>query len=146
MRSLLYIPLALLLALLSGWLLLDRVQTTTPDAPLNVAVVLLLLLLLSGSLLSLLSWGLVRYIWKVERIGQALRHGLWGGLFIVALPVLRWTDALNLMVVGAVLVIFLGLEAIILLQQDQRRALPPPPAEPTAPPGPAGPPGANPAG
>ncbi len=105
--------------MLAVWLIMRMVIHTDPDVPANVAVVLLLVFVAAGSLTSLLSWGLIRRIAGEERFGAALRHGVWGGALLVALPLLRWLDALSPLVVGALLLIVCGLESLILLQRGQ---------------------------
>ena len=119
MRATYFVVFCLLSIVLSGWMLMRMVIHTDPQVPANVAMVLLFLFLLAGSLTSLLSWAFVRRLWGEERFAMALRHGVWAGFFLVTLPVLRWMNALSVLVIGAVLLIILGLESLILLQQGQ---------------------------
>ena len=60
----------------------------------------------------------MQYIQGEDRFLMSLRHGMWAGLFLVTLPVLRWLHILTLLVIGGVLLIIFGLESLILLQQD----------------------------
>lgn len=119
MRATYFVLASILSLVLAGWLLLRMVIHTDPEVPANVAIVLLLLFLFTASLTSLLSWALVRRLWGEERFAMAVRHGVWAGLFLLLLPVLRWLDTLSVLVIGAVLLIILGLESLILLHQGQ---------------------------
>lgn len=119
MRNTTFIALHLLSLSLAGWLLARMVLHSDPKVPANVMVVLFLLFLLSGTLTSLLSWALLRYLAGSAAPQMALRHGLWGGLFLISLPILRWLGILSVLVVGALLLIFFGLESLLLLQQQQ---------------------------
>jgi hypothetical protein len=106
----------LVVIILSVWLIMRMVINTDPTVPANVAVVLLMLFLAGGSLTSLLSWAVVRRALREDRYAMSLRHGVWGGLFLISLPLLRWLDALSVLVVSALLLIILGLESLLLLQ------------------------------
>jgi hypothetical protein len=111
-----FVAFLVVVIILSVWLIMRMVINTDPNVPANVAVVLLLLFLASGSLTSLLSWGVTRRVLHEERYAMSLRHGVWGGLFLISLPLLRWLDALSVLVVSALLLIILGLESLLLLQ------------------------------
>lgn len=105
-------------AIVSCWLLTRMVTTTSPQIQSNVAIVLLLLFTITGSLVSLLSWKVMQHMWGENRFGMSLRHGMWVGLFLIALPILRWLHILTLLVIGGLLLIIFGMESLIILQQE----------------------------
>ncbi len=108
--------------MLALWLIAQLVAHTDPDVTRNVAFMLTLIFLASGSFISLLSWGIIRRFWRQDRFLTALRHGAWGGIVVVMLPLLRWYQALSPLVIGAVLLIIFGLESLILIQREQKVA------------------------
>lgn len=126
--------LALLASLLGAlWTMVTMVRLTDPDEQRNVAIVLAALYIASGALVTLLSWLFMRRILQQERPLLALRHGMWGGLFVLSLPVLRWQDALSPLLIVAVLLIIFGLESSLLLRGEQP-ATRPSPAKGSSPP------------
>ena len=124
MRPLYFVVSLVVTFVLATWLLLRMIITTDPDSATNVAIVLFLLFVVTGTLVTLLSWILIRRFWEADRYGIALRHGAWFALFLVSLPVLRWMDILSLPVAGSVLLVLVGLESLLLLQQGRAGAQP----------------------
>jgi magnesium-transporting ATPase (P-type) len=123
MRSTSFVLAFSVIIILAVWLLLRMVINTDPDVPTNVAVVLLLAFTIAASVITLASWWLIRRFRGEERRAMAMRHGVWGGLLLVALPLLRWMEALSVLVIIAVLLVVFGLESLILLQPEpQERA------------------------
>lgn len=120
MRSTSFVLAFAISIVLSIWMLMRMVINTDPDVTSNVAVVLLLLFCAAASLITLLSWWAIRRWRGEERRAMAVRHGVWGGLLVVALPVLRWMDALSVLVLIAVLLVVFGLESLILLQPEHQ--------------------------
>ncbi|MBA3534804.1 MAG: hypothetical protein H0T73_23070 [Ardenticatenales bacterium] len=123
MRNSAFILSLVLTTVLAGWFLMRMVINTDPEVPANVMVVLLLLFLIVGSLTSLLSWGLIRRLLGTDAYGMSIRHGFWAGLFLIALPILRWLGILSVLVIGAILLVIFGLESLLLLQQGQEEGM-----------------------
>lgn len=119
MRSILFAFPQVVIFVLSLWGLAQMVNNTDPDMPYNVAVVLLLIFICTTCLFSLISWRVIRRLWRENRFMMSLRHGMWAGLFLISLPVLNWLEILSVVVIGAVLLVILGMESLIVLQQDQ---------------------------
>lgn len=109
------VPLIALLGL-SLWLIIRIVTRSSPDVTANVAVVLALLFLAAGSVVALVSWLLVRALRGELNETMALRHGLWAGLFVVLLPLLRWGSLLNPLMVAALLLVIVSVEAMLMLR------------------------------
>jgi hypothetical protein len=120
MRSTSFVLAFSITTILSVWMMMRMVINTDPDVTSNVAVVLLLLFTAAASVITLLSWWAVRRWRGEERRTMAVRHGVWGGLLVVALPLLRWMDALSVLVIIAVLLVVFGLESLISLQPEPR--------------------------
>jgi len=110
-------------ALFAFWQFIRMLTTTSPKDNSNVAIVLFLIFIMSACLSSLLSWKVMQRVRGEDRFLMALRHGTWAGLFLVALPILRWLHMLSLLVIGGILLIIFGLESLILLQRDSESAL-----------------------
>ena len=87
-----------------------------------MAIVLFFIFTMAACLMTLLSWKVMQWLRGEDRFLMALRHGMWGGLFFVSLPVLRWLQMLSLLVIGGVLLIIFGLESLILLQRNSTSA------------------------
>ncbi len=112
------VPLAVLLGL-ALWGLARLVTQSSPDSWVNVLIALLLILVAASSLVAMISWLLIYYLRRENRPQMALRHGVWGGLFVVALPLLRWGSLLNGLMVGALLIALLAAEAWIMVRSEE---------------------------
>ena len=109
----------LLAALLGAlWLIAHLVTTTSPRAWVNVAIVMALLFIAVSSLVALLSWLLMRYLRGEDQQLMALRHGAWGGLFVLLLTVLNWGSLLSPLMVAALLLALISAEAVIMLRGE----------------------------
>ena len=109
----------LAVALFAGWFLVRMVLGSDPDVLRNVIGVLGSLWLLLGSVVALVSWAMLRR-WKGrDCFMMALRHGAWAASFVVMLPGLRALDALSPLVLGALLLIILGAESLLLLREEE---------------------------
>lgn len=110
--------------LLALWGLRQMLFFSRPNSNENVAIVLLLLFVATASLFALLSHHLLSRFMGGQQRSTALRHGAWAGLIVVVLPLLNWANLLRPLIVIAVLIIVVGVEALLLLRSDhagQRR-------------------------
>lgn len=124
MRNFFFTLPLLSLAFFSFWQFIRMVTTTSPENNTNVAIVLFLIFVMAACLSALLSWKVMQQLRGENRFLMALRHGIWAGLFLVSLPVLRWLHMLSLLVIGGVLLIIFGLESLILLQRYSKSTAP----------------------
>lgn len=101
------------------WLLLHMIINTDPDTPLNLVIGIFAAFLTAGSVAAALSlWTLARRWKEPKRYQIAVREGVWVGLLVAIIMSLRVFNLLSWLVAGALVLIFGGLEALLLLQPE----------------------------
>lgn len=112
-------PLFIVFAL-AVWLGQRQVISSDPDESINVILFGVAVFLGVGSLTALLSWGLWTRRWQSSNKGYqvAIRQGIWVGLLVAAITLLHVWQLLSWLAIGAMVLIFGGLEALLLLQPD----------------------------
>lgn len=123
MRSTAFTFILLTMMAAALWLGQRQIFSTDPNIPINLIFFLFALFIGAGSLGALLSWALWARRWaepKGYRI--AIRQGIWVGLFVALIATLLVWQLLSWLAAGALVLVFVGLEALLLLQPERGTA------------------------
>jgi hypothetical protein len=119
MRSAAFAFLLLMITAAAVWLGLRMIINTDPDSVVNVLIFLLALFLAASSFGALCAWALWARRWREPKGYQiAVRQGAWAGLVAALVAVLQMWQLLTWLAVGAMLLVFGGVEALLLLQPE----------------------------
>jgi len=123
MRSTAFAFLMIVITAGAIWLGLRLIITTDPDTSVNVGLFVVALFLAFGSFGALVAWLLWARRWAEPKgYPIALRQGIWVGMFAALIATLQVWQLLSWLAVGAMLLIFGGLEALLLLQPESGAA------------------------
>lgn len=119
MRSTAFVFMLIMVIAAAVWLGLRLIINTDPTQAVNIILFVFALFLAFGSAGALMAWVLWARRWAEPKGYQiAIRQGIWVGLFAALIATLQVWHLLSWLALGAMILVFGGLEALLLLQPD----------------------------